>query len=157
MPRNTANVTRPHAIPTRVRAWAFSMCLVVTSAWSDTSQDDLIIHISGFTHARGQAIASLFGEGADVFGKPYARVAVGIQQNKATLIFPGLPHGNYAVTVFHDENGNNDLDHNVLHFPAEPLGFSNGFKLSLFSGMPSFKKLRFAFTVDSKSLEISVK
>ena len=157
MPRNTISVIRPRAISTNARAWIFSMCLVMTSAWSDTLQDDLVIHVNGLTHDRGQAIASLFREGDDIFGKPYARVAGGIQQNKATLTFSGLPHGNYAVTVFHDENSNNDLDHNVLHFPAEPLGFSNGFKLSLFSGMPSFEKLRFAFGANAEPLEIPVK
>lgn len=62
-------------------------------------------------------------------------------EGKATLIFPRLPHGSYAVIVFHDENGNDDLDHNFMRFPAEPLGCSNGFKLTLFSGVSNFKRL----------------
>ena len=134
-----------------------AVCLFRTAAAADVPGEDIIVHVNGFTHARGQAIANLFREGDDVFGKPYVRVVANIQQNTATLVFPSLPQGSYAVTVFHDANGNNDLDHNFLRFPAEPLGFSNGFKLSLFSGMPSFEKLRFSFGSDFQPLEISAK
>lgn len=151
------NTSKPYSTSMCARAWAAALCLVVTSAWADAPQEDLVIHVSGFTHERGQAVASLFREGDDIFGKPYARVVASIQRGAANLIFPRLPYSNYAFTVFHDENGNNDLDHNFLHFPAEPLGFSNGFRLSLFSGMPNFEKLRFAFESDAKPLEISVK
>ena len=138
----------------RYTAGALAMCLILTPVWADQAQADLTVHVNGFAHERGQAIASLFRDGEDVFGKPYIRLAAEIQQGKATLVFRNVAPGNYAVIAFHDENGNNDLDHNFLRLPAEPLGFSNGFKLSIFSGMPSFEKLRFAFTLDGKPLEI---
>lgn len=136
---------------------ALSVCLLGAPAAGDAPLKDIVVHASGFVHDRGQAVASLFREGQDIFGKPFARVATKVDRGTATFVFPGMPHGNYAVTVFHDENGNNDLDHNFLNMPAEPLGFSNGFKLSLFSGMPSFEKLRFTFGAETKPQEISVK
>ena len=141
----------------RCAACTVTICLISTPAWADSAPADLVVHTSGFNHERGQAIASLFREGDDVFGTPYVRVTAPIHQGKATLVFPNVKSGNYALITFHDENGNNELDHNILRLPAEPLGFSNGFKLSAFSGMPNFEKLRFAFTLDSKPLEISVK
>ncbi len=139
---------------TRYAAGALVMCLLLTPVWADQTQADLTVHVSGFAHERGQALASLFRDGDDIFSKPYIRLAAKIQQGKATFVFRNVVPGNYAVTAFHDENGNNDLDHNFLRLPAEPLGFTNGFKLSMFSGMPSFEKLRFAFMADSKPLEI---
>lgn len=39
--------------------------------------------------------------------------------------FEELAAGSYAVLVFHDENGNGELDGNFLGIPREPLGFSN--------------------------------
>ena len=39
--------------------------------------------------------------------------------------------GIYAAVVFHDENDNGEIDHNALHFPAEPLGFTGGFSGAL--------------------------
>lgn len=135
-----------------------ALWMLAASTWSQPpSEADLSIHIKGFAHDRGQVIANLFESGHDVMGKPDRRVMGTIEQGQAILVFPHVPFGNYAISVFHDENSNNDLDHNFLHFPAEPLGFSNGFELSLFSGMPSFEKLRFSFSADTKPLEITVK
>ena len=126
-------------------------------AWADTPQTDLVVHASGFAHERGRAVANLFRTGDDVLGKPAVRVTATIHAGKATLVFARLPYADYAVTVFHDENGNGELDHNFLHMPAEPLGFSNGFSLSLLSGLPSFEKLRFALGAEAKPVEITVK
>jgi len=154
-------LARLRTSPARAKAGAVTAsliaCLVATSVRAEPPRADLVIHASGFPDENGQAIASLFREQDDIFGKPAARVAAPIHQGRATLIFARLPPGDYAVTVFHDENGNGDLDHNLLRLPAEPLGFSNGFSLSVFSGLPSFQKLRFAFGGDTKSIEILVK
>jgi MipA family protein len=38
---------------------------------------------------------------------------------------PDLPPGDYALVVYHDENGNGRLDRNFIGIPREPLGFSN--------------------------------
>lgn len=37
---------------------------------------------------------------------------------------PGIPPGRYAVQVFHDENGNDDLDRGLFGGPLEGMGFS---------------------------------
>lgn len=122
----------------------------------EAQQENLVVHVSGFTHEGGQAVVSLYREEDDIPSKPYIRSAEEIRQGKATFIFSNLQYGDYAIIVFHDENSNNDLDHNFFGFPAEPLGYSNGFKFSLFSGMPNFSKLRFTFGVGARPLKITV-
>ncbi len=135
--------------------------LAIFSVWAPALADapvtDLVVHAQGFTHDRGQAVASLFREGDDIFQKPRLRVMAKVHGGNATLVFPRMEYGNYAVLVFHDENGNDDLDHNLLRFPAEPLGSSNGFEFGLFSGLPSFEKLRFTFDASTKPIEITIK
>ena len=41
------------------------------------------------------------------------------------FVLRDLPAGRYAVQAFHDENGNGDLDSNVLGIPKEGYGFAN--------------------------------
>jgi len=130
---------------------------IASGADKESQQSDLVVHAGGFLGDKGHAVADLFVEGEDVFGKPHVRVVADIRQGQATLTFPQMKYGSYAVRVFHDENGNNALDHNMLSFPAEPLGFSNGFKLGVFSGLPTFAKLRTDFAAGGKPLEIVVK
>ena len=49
-----------------------------------------------------------------------------------------LPAGQYAIAIFHDKNGDEQLDTNWLGIPKEPLGFSNA-RMRTF-GPPSFQE-----------------
>ena len=120
---------------------------------------NLTIQVNGLLHDRGKVIANLFREGDDVMKieTAYLRAQGKISDKHAQLVFPNLKHGKYAVTVFHDENDNGTLDHNLLRMPAEPLGFSNGFQLGLFSGLPSFNKLQFVFELGADTIAVTLK
>jgi uncharacterized protein (DUF2141 family) len=48
----------------------------------------------------------------------------------------GLPEGDYAISVFHDANGNTVLDAGELGIPKESFGFSNNPRS--FFGPPGF-------------------
>lgn len=117
----------------------------------------LSVHVTGFLHERGHVIAKLYAQGDDVLGPGRWTAQAVVHGNEATLKWPNLSHGQYAVVVFHDENDSGALDHNLLRLPAEPLGFSNGFALSWHSGMPSFEKLRFEFTQAVQTIEVRVR
>ncbi len=54
--------------------------------------------------------------------------------------------------MFQDENGNQDLDTNLLGLPSEHYGFSND-AMGVF-GPPSFEKA--AFKVGSENLSIAI-
>ncbi len=101
-----------------------------------------IIHVIGMHGTAGHVVAMLFRATDRVPAAPFLTVRGAIHDSAADLALTALPAGDYAVIVFHDVNDNGVLDHNALHLPAEPLGFSGGFALSLLSGMPTFEKLR---------------
>lgn len=49
-----------------------------------------------------------------------------LRGHRAQCVFDGVEPGDgYAVAVFHDENGNNDLDRNIFGIPSEGTGASN--------------------------------
>jgi uncharacterized protein (DUF2141 family) len=135
-------------------AWAFAHGAAHAQVPAHYTLD---VQVLGLQSSQGQVIANLFKEGDDVFGTSRAKQAQAIDDKHCTLRFANLEAGRYAVVVFHDINGNNDLDHNVFRFPAEPLGFSNGFELSVFSGMPDSHKLAFDVGPNTKLLNITVK
>ena len=55
-----------------------------------------------------------------------------------------LPHGEYAVTLFVDFNGNNKLDKNFLGIPKEQYGFSNNVMGKM--SPPTFDQAKFVIT-----------
>jgi uncharacterized protein (DUF2141 family) len=137
----------------------FILLLLARNGFADEPSGDLVVLASGFPHDRGQVVANLFREGDEVMKMEtaYLRTQGKISNKQAQLVFRNLKYGTYAVTVFHDENSNGILDHNLLRMPAEPLGFSNGFQLGIFSGLPSFEKLQFVFKPGSGPVSITVR
>jgi uncharacterized protein (DUF2141 family) len=120
---------------------------------------DLTLQVGGFANDHGQVVANLFRESDDVMkpDKAFLQVRATISGGRTQLVFKNLKYGKYAVTTFHDMNGNGTLDHNLQHFPAEPLGFSNNFRMGIFSGLPSFEKLQFEFASGAEPVSILVK
>ncbi|MDH5752988.1 MAG: DUF2141 domain-containing protein [Deltaproteobacteria bacterium] len=88
---------------------------------------------------------SLFKSQEDMFAKPYRQAFAVITDGKAEIRLTGLPFGEYALVVFHDENKNGSVDHNIFRFPKEALGFPNGYRFGLKQGTPTFEKLRIIF------------
>ena len=112
---------------------------------------ELRVTVEGIRSTHGMVLIGLYDgartflravEAADKPGfliDPERFGAVALRANKARrsgVVFTHLQPGRYAVVVLHDENGNGHLDKNLLGFPTEPYGFSNG--AEGFLGPPSF-------------------
>jgi uncharacterized protein (DUF2141 family) len=66
-----------------------------------------------------------------------------IHGGRAQCVFPGVPAADYAVTIFHDENGNKKFDSNFVGYPLEGYGFSNNVKPVLKA--PGFDETKFHY------------
>lgn len=132
----------------------FSLSLVLLSQ----VESSLTLHVEadGFASNAGHGIARLYTPGMLVTGEPARSVKAEIINGLAHFDFEGLAPGEYAVVVVHDRNDNGRIDH-TFGLPSEPLGFSSGFRLSLFSGMPTFEKLRFVLSAAVASQRVTVR
>ncbi|MEY2873080.1 MAG: hypothetical protein RLZZ373_451 [Pseudomonadota bacterium] len=116
----------------------------------------LVVQVVGFKNDSGHAIAKLFIRGDDVLKKGREEVSGAIRNGQSTLTFPAVPPGEYAVVVFHDANDNGTIEHNFIGFPKDALGFSNGFAVSITTGLPNFEKLRFTHGSSLQTIAIKV-
>jgi uncharacterized protein (DUF2141 family) len=87
--------------------------------------------------------------GADGFpGKPEQAVEDGRSprspNGRVRLELTDLAPGEYAVSVVHDENGNNTLDTNWVGMPKEGIGTSNNAKGRM--GPPKYRDAKFTVT-----------
>lgn len=95
-------------------------------AWAGMAQAaDLTVNVAGLKNANGQVLVAMFDRAAGFLKQPVRVAAVTAQQGTVNVSFTGLPAGDYALNVFHDENANGKLDKNVIGMPTEPYGFSN--------------------------------
>ena len=86
---------------------------------------------------------------------PNRFAAVALRANaarKSAVVLTNLDPGQYAIILFHDENGNGKLDKNVLGVPTEPYGFSNN--VQGFLGPPAFKEAVMQITGSDKAVRI---
>ncbi|NHE56374.1 DUF2141 domain-containing protein [Cyclobacterium plantarum] len=57
--------------------------------------------------------------------KAIRREAVKIENGKAFFHFKDLKKGEYAISAFHDQDGDGKMRKNIFGIPKDPYGFSN--------------------------------
>ena len=76
-----------------------------------------------------------------------------IDQN-CEWVLEDVPPGEYALMLYHDENGNRKLDKNVLGIPKESYGFSNNAKPRC--GLPEYEDVKFMVHASDATLEVQI-
>lgn len=121
----------------------------------DTAQAaNLTVTVRGQDNAAGFVSIAVF-DSASAFPRTPQAVAtarVRVAQTGVTVTFHGLPVGTYAVSAFHDENGNGKLDTDTVGVPTESYGFSNDARGTL--GPPEFAKASFELDAPQKDLTV---
>jgi uncharacterized protein (DUF2141 family) len=77
-----------------------------------------------------------------------------IPASMTSIRFDGLPRGNYAVAVIHDENSNHKLD-TFAGIPREGFGFSRNPSVTF--GPPRFAAARFTLTSDADVQQVRMR
>jgi uncharacterized protein (DUF2141 family) len=128
----------------------------VIHAKEDTG-GSLVIKIIGLESNSGKVLIALSDSRNNYYNyeNPYLGVSAAIRNQEAVYVFNGLPSGEYAIKVFHDENNDNNLDTNFLGIPVEDYGFSNNAR-GLF-GVPDYDDAKFFLTSGQKIVEINIK
>ncbi len=142
----------------------------------EAKADDLTVEVSGLRNYKGHVVLSLWKDGEETAKFPdptkvqhrdehagdvpcnfseaviCKRTIESLQDLTVSYTFKGVPPGDYAVTVFHDENNNGILDTGFLRRPLEARGFSQLLpdEVNPLGGSPSFNKARFTLNGDKK-------
>lgn len=100
---------------------------------------DLTVEIEGVESSKGQIVVCLWDtkKGFPLCPKDAPNRQVLDAVNGARITFPNLEPGPYAVSAFHDKDGNGKLKQNFIGIPKEPAAVS-GLKQRRM-GPPKFK------------------
>lgn len=116
---------------------------------------DLKVEITGMYTDKGKVFLALYNSEATFLKKSEDTKGANaiVKDKRAIAIFKGLKKGEYAISLFHDENDNNKMDTKIFGIPKEPYGFSNDAKG--FMGPPKFKDAKFIVDTN-KTITIKV-
>ncbi len=128
----------------------------INAAPQQAASGTLSVVIGGLSSDRGVVRIALSPSEENYYDYPNPLIGVSapIKGGIARWDFQDLPFGDYAIKVFHDENGDGELDTNFLGIPVEDYGFSNN--ASGLFGPPSWEAARFRFEADSLTTHIAI-
>lgn len=102
-----------------------------------TSLEVTVKNIKG---TKGTIRIGLFTTESDFLKTAVKGKVVDANGSEVKVVFEDLPAGEYAVSVIHDENGNEKLDTKAMGIPKEGFAFGNN-AMGTF-GPPSFDKAK---------------
>ena len=103
----------------------------------------LTLEVRDIEHPGGYLYVALYNSEDNFLKEPVATFRVEAAGQTVSVPCTGLPAGDYALSLFHDLNGNGRLDTERFGIPTEPYAFSNDAEGIM--GPPSYKKCSFLF------------
>jgi uncharacterized protein (DUF2141 family) len=110
----------------------------------------LTVVLDGLASDAGTAAIAVYDTSAayEALQEPVRKARLQIVDRRCTWTVEALPPGDYAVTAYHDLDGDGELDKGAFGIPSEPYGFSNGARGKL--GPPAWKAVRVSLTGDTR-------
>ncbi|MFD2574281.1 DUF2141 domain-containing protein [Spirosoma soli] len=115
---------------------------------------NLKVDVQNVRAPKGAVYVALFhSENSFPQGKPMEGRKLNIDGKSVQTTFSVEP-GDYAIAVYHDENGNGKMDKRMFGIPKEPYGFSNNFRPTM--SAPKFVDCKFTVSDGSKTVSIKL-
>jgi uncharacterized protein (DUF2141 family) len=120
-----------------------SLFLVQQFQAQTNNTSTITVTVKNLDSNEGAVLFGLYTEITFMKAKPKYNAKSEIVNGTARITFEGITPGTYAISCFHDKNGNGQMDFEPTGRPIEPYGVSNN-KMST-NGMPQWNDAKFGF------------
>jgi uncharacterized protein (DUF2141 family) len=118
------------------------------------TKTSLTVEIHNVRVMQGAVYIALFRPGKEFpEGKPLEGKKIEATNERVHITLSVEP-GDYAIAVYHDENGNGKMDTRMFGIPKEPYGFSNNFRPKM--SVPKFSDCEFSVHEAGKTIRIKL-
>lgn len=114
----------------------------------------LTVEVEKVEKLEGKVMIALYNEEGKFLKTELMGGSVEAESQLVSYSFKGLEKGIYAVSIFHDINGNGKLDANFIGIPTEPYAFSNDAKGTF--GPPNFEACKFELHTEDQKIVIKL-
>ena len=128
--------------------------LALVMSCQAASAAEVTVTVDRIHSAAGKIYVTLWGDNENWLeeDKSLQNVGVEAEAGKVTVTLHGVTPGRYAITTFHDENDNGEMDFSLLGLPEEGYAFSRDVRP--FLSAPSFNSCAFDVGIDDTALTI---
>jgi len=130
------------------------LSLIVLCLAGAAEAADLTVTI---TKAAEGAVRGMVFRDADSFDRrdsPVAKFSQRPDHGTLVVTVTDLPPGRYAIALYQDSNGNDQLDKNLIGMPTEPYGFSNDASAPF--GPPDFELAAFTIAATEQHHDLTI-
>jgi len=123
-----------------------ALALALVAVAQPAAAQNVTVTLTFETEARtGSVMVALYDSAAGWSGgRAVAQMRIDAASNAPTAVFRDLPPGEYGAKVFHDVDGDGEMNVNPFGIPTEPYAFSNNAVGNM--GPARWEQARFAVT-----------
>lgn len=121
-------------------------------------QHELQVEFRNVKSTQGALLVAVYDRSENFMNpeKACAKKIIQIKNTGSLKVSLGhLPPGQYALSCFHDLNGNGVLDTNVFGYPQEPYGFSNNARPKFRA--PTWQESVFTLSAENTFVSVSLR
>lgn len=129
-------------------AAALALALPVAAQAGPVTVDLTGLHAGGRIYVQVQTRDQFLGQ-----TRVGGRIVAAPQAGSVSVDLGDVPPGDYAITIWHDANGNNQFDMGTRGQPADGWAMANGERLR---GQPTFDVVKLTIPADALRLPLAV-
>ncbi|TDU40495.1 uncharacterized protein (DUF2141 family) [Gelidibacter sediminis] len=109
----------------------------------------LILNITNIESVKGNLVVGVFNTEENFLenGSAIKTYTYKVDKTSKQIVISDLPKGEYAISLFHDENSDAECNRNFLGIPKEGYGFSNNVKPKF--SAPTYNDCKFTLSQDT--------
>jgi uncharacterized protein (DUF2141 family) len=156
MLRYPAQQSRHNALNLTPSLVAISLLATTVAAPCMGETGQLRVQLKGMESDDGDLVYAMWSDPENwLADDPVRAGSVPIRNGTSMIVLRDLPFGEYAISVYHDRNANQQLDTGLFRIPKEPIGTSNDAKARF--GPPRYEDARFNLDQPELTITIEVK
>ncbi|MCY7389601.1 MAG: DUF2141 domain-containing protein [Burkholderiales bacterium] len=128
---------------------------LLAGAMQSANAGSLTVDIKGDVLDKGTVMLALYKKDDKWMGKATDGRVIPAKKGGVSVTFDDVPEGEYAISMYVDENNNGKLDANGIGIPIEPYAFSNDASGAF--GPPSFAQAKFVVGKEKTTHVINLK
>ncbi len=136
---------------TRTIALAVAGLLVSPAAFASA----LTVTVDNIEKPQGSIMLAVFDEAGYETDEAFRGTSLDVEGDSVSVTFEELPAGTYGIKLYHDVNGDGEMNTNPFGMPTEPYAFSNNAKGRF--GPAKWDEAQFDVSADATAHTISMK
>ena len=130
----------------------FALNFLLTTVLFAQEKGNLTITFDSISQPEGELYIGIYEKG-NFLQQPTTGKILKVNTEDNQVIFEGLAHGEYAVSVYQDLNGNQQFDMDEYGMPAEPWVMSGNVNPNQ---MPIFEDAKIEFNASEQNLSLKL-